>query len=107
MTRCVLVQVFVREFGSLLLTSPPPLVVVTMFRGFIPGKRVASVDLSAARDEGKENRDPSRVAVGKADNVKNNTKSEGKDSNEMVQAFDKLLVCLIQLYSMLIFNSID
>ncbi|KLO08801.1 hypothetical protein SCHPADRAFT_1000707 [Schizopora paradoxa] len=62
-----------------------------MFRGFIPGKRVASVDLSASRDEGKENRDPSRVAAGKADAVKNNTKSEGKDSNEMVQAFDKLL----------------
>lgn len=66
-------------------------VVVDMFRGFIPGKRVASVDLSAARDEGKENRDPSRT-MGKADHVKNNAKADGADSNEMVQAFDKLLV---------------
>lgn len=61
-----------------------------MFKGFIPGKRVSSVDLGV-RDDGKENRDPLR-SVGKADTMRNGAKNGAPGSSEMGEAFDQLLV---------------
>lgn len=78
-----------------------------MFRGIIPGKRVASVDLTAERNgASKENvecsaaparstRKPSvfqDVNGNKTQKPITSKKQSGVDSEEMVEAFDKLLV---------------
>lgn len=107
-SRDVLIQ---RVANICLCLSPPPSLLSsstqTMFRGIIPGKRVASVDLTAERNgASKENvecsaaparstRKPSvfqDVNGNKTQKPITTKKQSGVDSEEMVEAFDKLLV---------------
>lgn len=107
-SRDVLIQ---RVPNICLCLSPPPSLLSsstqTMFRGIIPGKRVPSVDLTSERNgASKENVEcsaaPTRstrkasvfqdVNGNKTQKPTTTKKQSGADSQEMVEAFDKLLV---------------